>query len=372
MTAIAKTPVHTILSGLERLPRPAQFKVLLRSASQKLRPPVPPRLMEPSLRRRQDELLASGAAEARQLSGIHCVQRSGPSPTIVLGGFVPDSTESVYLLKNQLAAAGSLYCINYPRTGFNMELLFAQLDDLVDELNLIHDRQPVIFSVSFGCGLVLEWLRRRRLLGGQHQIKGLVFVSPVACVEDLFPTGRSKATTLLGRAIQPYLNPESIDPKVVERSRTVFAKMFEAGAQNQEALSSLMTRPEVLRLRDQVLGTIRGIEFQGACERVQALKSMHSPLSYFRHNLLPLAEVPTLILYAEKEESVLDDAAPSLAAFQTSPLAYFPRSRTLLVRNPKGSAVQHASLIFHQPNFAPPIAAFYKALRPRWAWNQAA
>jgi len=372
MTAIAKTPVHTILSGLERLPRPAQLKVLLRSASQKIRPPLSPRLIEPAITRRQDELLASGAADARQLSGIHCIHRKGPTPTIVLGGFVPDSTESVFLLKDQLTAAGSLYCINYPRTGFNMELLFAQLDDLVDEINLIHDRQPVIFSISFGSGLVLEWLRRRRLLGGRHSLKGLVFVSPVACVEDLFPSSRSKATTLLGRAIQPYLNPESIDPRIVDRSRAIFAKMFEAGAQNHEALATLMTRPEVLRLRDQVLGTIRGIEFQGACERVQALKAMHSPLSYFQHRLLPLSEVPTLILYAEKEESVIDEAAPSLAAFQTSPLAYFPRSRVLLVRNPRGSAVQHASLIFHQPNFAPPIASFYRDLRPRWNWNQAA
>jgi pimeloyl-ACP methyl ester carboxylesterase len=250
--------------------------------------------------------------------------------------------------------------------------LFAQVDDLVDEITLLHGHEPVVMAVSFGCGLVLEWLRRRRLLGGHHPLKGIVLVSPVACVADLLAPDKPKPTTLLGRAIQPYLNPASVDPKVVERSRAVFIKMFEAGAQNKDALADLMTRDEVIRLRDRVFDNIRGIDFQGACERVDALRRMLSPREYFQPGLLPLSDCPTLILYAEKEESVLDEGSPSRQAFESAHSAYFPRSRFAVVRNPKGTAVQHASLIFHAPNFLPQLARFYRQLRGGWLRDRAA
>lgn len=83
-------------------------------------------------------------------------------PTIVLGGFVPDATEAVFLLRHTLLRSGSLYCFNYPRRGFSNDLLFAQLHDLVDELVLPRGRPPVIFAVSFGAGLLIEWLKRAR------------------------------------------------------------------------------------------------------------------------------------------------------------------------------------------------------------------
>jgi hypothetical protein len=63
-------------------------------------------------------------------------------PTVVLGGSVLDATEAVFLLRRTLLRFGSLYCFNYPRRGLSHELLFAHLDDLVDELSLRHGRQP--------------------------------------------------------------------------------------------------------------------------------------------------------------------------------------------------------------------------------------
>src|SRR6185436_14842903 len=112
--------------------------------------------------RAQDDVLARNLAGPRQSATLLREHRFGATPTMVLGGFVPDSTEQVYLLRGFLLRHGSVYYFNYPRGGFSPELICAQLDDLVEELSLIHGQRPVVFAVSFGVGLVLEWLRRTR------------------------------------------------------------------------------------------------------------------------------------------------------------------------------------------------------------------
>lgn len=373
MSTPSTNPVRKLFNGLDGIRNPGRLRVLLRSASQRLRPPPAPAVHVPEILTRQHALFGSGRAGLHQRATILRIAGRGRMPTIVIGGFVPDATESVFLLRDQLAGQGTIYCLNYPSAGFSTDLFLAQLDDLVEEVTYAHDCEPVVFSVSFGAGLTLEWLRRRRLGGGQHPIRGLVLISPVACVGDLLPQGGGKASTLLGRAISPYLSPtDKVDEKVVERSRTIFGKMFESGAQNKEALSGLMTRGELMRLRDRVMGTIRNIDFRGACERVEALKAFVSPRSYFTPEVLPLAEVPTLVLYAEKEESVLDEASPTRGALTQTTLAYFPRGRCQVVRNRNGSPVQHASLIFHHANFRPALRDFYRSLRGGWLRGAAA
>lgn len=369
MPAINFIPVRNFFSNFDRFVPPEKWRSMIGTARSGLRLRPRTDVFQPGIRHRQDSLLGSGAAYLHQRATITRMSGFGPVPTIVLGGFVPDSTESVFVTKNMLLRHGSVYCVNYPKTGFNLDLLFAQLDDLVDEINLRHHREPAIFSISFGAGLALEWLRRRRVMGGQHAIRALVMVSPVTCVDDLIERGRKKPTTLLGRAIQPYLSPESfVDRTVVERSRGIFTKMFEAGAQNRSALLGLMAPSDVRTLKERVLETIRGIDFNGACERVGALRSFVAPDSLELKALLPLAEVPTLILYSEKEDSVITESAPSRRAFETEHQRFFPRSRCLLVTNRRrsGTPVQHASLIFHHANFRAPLALFYRDLRGGW------
>lgn len=369
MPAINLLPVRNIFSTLDRFVPPEKLRSMLGTARSGLRLRPRTDVFQPTIRHRQDSLLATGAASLHQRATITRMGGFGPVPTIVLGGFVPDSTESVFVTKNMLLRHGSVYCVNYPRTGFSLDLLFAQLDDLVDEINLRSQREPVIFSISFGAGLALEWLRRRRVLGGQHAIRALVMVSPVACVEDLMERGKKKPTTLLGRAIHPYLTPDTfVDRTIVERSRGIFAKMFEAGAQNRSALLGLMAPSDIRTLKERVMETIRGIDFHGACERVGALRSFTALDAPELRGLLPLCEVPTLILYAEKEDSVLTEGAPSRKAFETEAHSFFPRCRCLVVANRKrsGTPVQHASLIFHHANFRSPLVRFYSSLRGGW------
>ncbi len=312
----------------------------------------------------QNDFLSRGALSARHRSTVLREAGRGRVPTIVFGGFVPDSSDQVFLLRRFFLQAGDLYSIVYPRDGFSLDLFCAQLDDLVAELAGINQR-PVLFGVSFGAGLVLEWLRRRRLAGREPALAGVVIVSPVACVADVMAPDAVKPATLLGRAVKPYLDPQSPpNEAAVERSRTVFTRMFEAGAQNKVALRRLMTRDELERLRANVMSTIRGISAGGARERMQAMLTMKAPTDYFLPGLLPLATVPALVLFAEREDAVLDAKAPSLFAFKHAHRAYFPQSVVREVAARAGDApVQHASLIFHVFEFLPPLQAFYARLR---------
>jgi hypothetical protein len=322
----------------------------------------------------QDELLATGRVEPRQLSHVLCERRSGSQPTIVIGGFVPDSTEQVFLLRGFLLRRGSVYYFHYPRRGFSTDLFCAQLDDLVAELNSGYGQRPVIFSVSFGAGVLLEWLRRNRTAGRNPAIAGAIVVSPVACVEDLITPGEAKPSTLLGRAVKPYLNPGAagVERSGIEKSRVIFAKMFEAGAQNKAALRSLLTPGELRHLRDRVMGAIQQIDPTGAVERVSALRAM-PPLSAWtaKPGHLPLTEAPVQVLYAEKEGAVLTEQSPTRQAFEAMLPTFFSRGEMRVVRNESGNPVQHASLIFHYFQFLPHIVEFYRGLKSRKFRNAA-
>ncbi|MEO6244391.1 MAG: hypothetical protein ABIQ12_03065 [Opitutaceae bacterium] len=341
-------PLHTFVRATEERFRPSQ-----------------PALFRPVASPTETDLIARGIAAAEQRAVVLREKGRGRVPTIVLGGFVPDSAAQVFLLRRFFLQAGDLYAVIYPPDGFSLDLLCAQLDDLVDDL-IARGRAPVMFGVSFGAGLLLEWLRRKRAAGIDPVLTGVVIVSPVACIADVIAPGAAKPATLLGRAIKPYLDPAaSAGDAATERSRQVFMRMFEAGAQNKVALRKLMTVAELGRLRASVTEAIRGVTARGARERVQALIAMRSPTDYFLPALLPLTTAPTLVLFAEREEVVLDAASPSVFAFKHGHRAYFPRGLVQEVAARAGDApVQHASLVFHVFEFLPPLQAFYGRLRP--------
>lgn len=341
------------------------FRTLWRTAGQRFRPPrVVAHL--PRVRRAQEAVQANQTSGSAAGATILVEEHRGDTPTIVLGGFVPHGPEQVYLLRGMMIKRGSLYYFNYPTDDFSVELICAQLDDLIEELAQSNGRVPVVFAVSFGAGLVLEWLKRARRRGTPTRVRGLVLVSPVTCIEDLLPPGAVKPTTLLGRAVKPYLNADgAISGEQIERSRAVFTKMFEAGAQNGAALRGLLAPREVATLITAVRRSIQSVTESGARARVRSLRGFEPPNAYFCQALLPLCTAPTLILYAEKEGAVLSENAPSVFVLQSAHRAYFPQSRCQTIGNPGGSPVQHASLLFHSTNFLPPISRFYRQLKKR-------
>ncbi len=350
-------PAWTFLSALGTAPlRP--LHTFVRTTEERLRPPRV-ELHRPAVRRAADALAAPEELGARVLRE----QGSGRVPTIVLGGFVPDSSEQVFLLRRFLLRSGDLFCLNYPREAFSLDAICAQISDLVDECNE-RGTPPVIFGVSFGAGIVLEWLRRGRVAGWERKLAGVVLVSPVTCIADILAAGVAKPATLLGRAVLPFLADREVPAAAIEKSRAIFVRMFEAGAQNRKALQLIMSRAEVERLRAAVLGTIRGITAEGARQRVRALREMEEPTAYFRPGLLPLTRAPALVLFAEREEAVLDAGSPAAFAFEHGCRGFFPGGRALRVRGrPYAAPVQHASLIFHVFEFLPALQRFYQGVR---------
>lgn len=358
MPALSIAPALSVLAAFGRVPATRPLRTWLRTTGYRLRPPRP-------------LPYSTGGGRAVDPTGAHDATllheaRPGGRPTIVLGGFVPDAPEQVFLLRGDLLRHGSVHYFNYPKSGFDLDRLRAQLDELVLDLAQRAGTPPVILAVSFGAGLAIEWLRRLRAEGRTAPIAGLVLISPVTCVDDLIAPGSAKPTTLLGRAILPYLSgDDGFSPAHIEKSRSIFIRMFEAGAQNKTALASLMTRAELLRLRDAVIATINGIDRRGAAARIRALRQLPAPTAALSDDHLPLCEAPTLILYAEKESAVLQAAAPGRFVLTNAHRALFPDSSVLTVSNPRGDPVQHASLIFHYFDFRAPIVSFYARLKGR-------
>ena len=359
MPALPLTLDHPALRVLSRLNPPLPLRSFLRLTGYRLRPPQPLPFI-PAVTRAAAAVLATGGAAPHQAATILCERRAGGRPTVVLGGFVPDSTEQVYLVRGTLLRHGSVYYLNYPRLGFSSAMIRAQLDDLVEELAL-RGQPPVVLSVSFGAGLLVEWLRMRAREGRPAALAGVVLVSPVACHDDIVDPGAARPATLLGRALRPF-SGASADPAAVERARTIFAKMFEAGANNRAAIAGLLSPAELLHLRDAVASAIRGIDPAGACERVRALSELSHPVSWPEGGV-PLTLAPALVLYAEREDSVMAANAPTPRVLASRGADLFPLLETHVVRGGE-SPVQHASLIFHYYQFLPFFESFYRRLKP--------
>lgn len=359
-----KTPESSsalnLLSRFGWKPRPGPSRPFLRPS---LRPP--PGAFVPKIRTAQQALLDTGRARPSQLAHIRRDFNFGSRPTIVLAGFVPDATEQMLLLRHELLRHGCVYYVHYSRLGFSTELLCAQLDDLVAELASRHGQRPYFVTVSFGCGLLVEWLRRR---DRTPDLAGVMLISPVTCAADLIDPAARKPDTLVGRALQPFLAAEgAIAPEALQKSRTVFNRMFDAGAQNREALDALFSPSALAALRRRVADAIGGIDPTGALERVRSLTFMPG-LGAMAQEGLALTEAPALMLFAEKESSVLTATSPTRLALERHLPALFPRGRLLEVRNPTGDPVQHASLIFHAANFRPFLQSLYEEPKGRrWA-----
>ena len=137
----------------------------------------------PKLRRREFAVLVQKRDSHRTRCHIFREKGAGNVPTIVLGGFVPDATETVEFQRKLLRQHGSIYYVNYSRNGFCQDMFTAQLTDLIESLAR-KGQKPLIMGVSFGCGLLSNFLRHADELS-HERIRGLIMVSPVISTDDL-------------------------------------------------------------------------------------------------------------------------------------------------------------------------------------------
>jgi hypothetical protein len=284
---------------------------------------------------------------------------AGSIPTIVIGGFVPDATEAVEFQRELFRRYGSIYYFNFARNGFSVEMCFAQLADLIEDINR-RGKKPVIFSISFGCGLMGAFLRSE-MNDPSLGIKGVLMASPVLCTADLVREEREKGSGVrmlesnLKRILRSNRDSEEDLGRQIERARRCFQSLFEAGAENRQL------NHRHLSIRKRIMDVVEKTTAMGGYERVLALREFTPP---DREHLI--FDGPALVLLAEREEDILVPASPTLAALRNydSRIVLFPRGKVkTVVSGDYNDAVAHASLIFHHHCYNPMIDAWYDRLQ---------
>ena len=317
----------------------------------------------PKIRRREFFVLDQNRDSYRMRCQIFREKSAGKFPTIVLGGFVPDATETVEFQRKLLRQHGSIYYVNYARNGFSLEMFTAQLSDLIDDLTR-KGQKPLIMGVSFGCGLLTNFLQYANE-NVHESIRGLILVSPVITTDDLIRPIDKKRDGI--RILESNLKKiMSADPenesdinKHVERSRRCFQALFNAGAENR------ILSVRHLSIRKKIFDVIEYTTARGGFERVTALQKFNFP-----EVSSTLFLGPALVLLAENESDILVPSSPTLNLF-SDPSLYskiFPSCRVKSVKsNIKGDGVAHASLIFHFEAYNTLLENWYdKLLYPRF------
>lgn len=316
----------------------------------------------PSVRTREFALIGSEPSSHASRCQLYREKGAGGIPTIVVGGFVPDATETVEFQRNLLRRHGSIYYLNYPRGAFCRRMFAAQMSDLIDDL-CRKGQKPLIMGISFGCGLLVDYLAAAPE-SIHESVRGLVLISPVICTDDLVRTARARGegVRILENNLKKILaadpNNEQELQKTIERARRCFQALFNAGAENR----TLGVRH--LSIRKKINDVIERTSARGGFERVRALLDFSFPDS--SQTVFP---GPTLVLLAEDELDILVTSSPTLELFGEAHRyeRLFPRCRVKTVRsdNPQ-DPVAHASLIFHCSSYNVLIENWYdKTLYPR-------
>lgn len=316
----------------------------------------------PASRRHEFSLLKLNQESYRTRCHIFREKGAGTAPTIVLGGFVPDATETVEFQRKLLRRHGSIYYVNYSRNGFCLEMFTAQLTDLIEDLAR-KGQKPLIMGVSFGCGLLTHFLQQAGENVHEH-IRGLILVSPVITTDDLIrpPEQKRDGVRILESNLKKIVaaDPanESDISKHIERSRRCFQALFNAGAENR----ALSVRH--LAIRKKINDVIEYTTARGGFERVVALRDFSFP-----HRDSTVFHGPVLTLLAENEADILVPSSPTLTLFG-EPSRYsklFPSCLVKTVTSDSiGDGVAHASLIFHHEAYNTVLDRWYdKLLYPR-------
>jgi len=314
---------------------------------------------QPSVRRREAAVREQADSPNSVRSHLFREKGNGGIPTIVISGFVPDATEIAEFQRELLRKFGSIYYLNYPRHGFSGEMFRAQLGDLVEEINR-RGEAPVLFSISFGSGLVARFLEEREAIR-DLRIAGIVMISPVLCAKDLVrPEGERKGgVCILESNLRRILKADHAGKddlnRQMERARRCFQSLFEAGAENR-----ILSRRH-MAIRGKIMDVIAHTSCLGGYQRVLALRDFSMP-----DTSRPLFEGPQLTLLAEAEDAMLVPGSPSLLSLR-NPETYgrmFPCGAVRTVRSPDpGDPVAHASLIFHHHCYNPLLKGWYEEVR---------
>ncbi|MCB1049465.1 MAG: hypothetical protein H6510_04580 [Acidobacteria bacterium] len=293
----------------------------------------------------------------------------GRYPAILVPGFIPDGNEAFFLLRRSFLKYGPVFYVNYPPHHFNKEVLFHQLYDMIWDLNRRSLKnagvkpRPFLVGTSFGCRIILsfmQWLDDNNLRANLD-IKGLVLLSPVLCLEDVVDPTSPRQKTLVGRAVSHLceVEPDDVDgiDQAMGRARNIFSKMFTSGRDQlkfneKEQLGVMAIEDEVLRIFDP--------EFtpnQGVFQRYMGLKTEKALSGAY------MSDLPTLVLFAEGESDVLTPNAPTYHQLINNEFLHqvFPNGHVEVVYSlDEKRRVTHSDLIFQADRYLAHIKPWLK------------
>ena len=121
MPGFTFAPALSLFAAFHRVSPLRPLRTLVRTTEEHFRPQ---RLLPhvPTVHGAQDAVLGREGAGLHQRATILREAGRGRVPTIVLGGFVPDATEQVLLVRRFLLRAGDVFYFNYSHQGFSIEL----------------------------------------------------------------------------------------------------------------------------------------------------------------------------------------------------------------------------------------------------------
>lgn len=312
----------------------------------------------PRVRNRERAVMAESAWNPFCRCEIHRERGRGGSPTVVVPGFVPDATEVVEFQRDILRTEGPIYYLNYSRTGFSRRLFHAQLADLLEDI-VRRGGRARLFGISFGAGLILDFIRQG-LVPPDH-VSGMILVSPVLTLDDLVRhEGGGGSLRLLECGIRRILRADRGGGDLelqIQRTRRSLRALFEAGASTRQITSRHIV------IRPRIMDALENTTTRGAYERFNALREFRFPGS-----AAPLFGGPLLAILSDGEEDLLVPGSPSLTHFadRSEFSRLFPAGECIVLASDKpGETIPHASLIFHHEQYNPRIAEWIARSRRR-------
>ena len=338
-------------------------KIAMRYIERKIKPYSPKiRKNSPTHHFRQKTLASPNFSFEKSCCPIYKEKhfRLGNAPSILFPGFLPEGNEAYFLLRKSFLKHGSLYYFNYPTIYFNKLTIFHQIYDTIAEVNnrkLKNAGQksaPFLIATSFGCHMIVSFLRwlNENGLTDSLDIRGIILISPVLCLDDLVDPALTRQKTLVGRAVSHLStadeeNPEEIR-KAMGKAKSIFLKMFTSGRDLMKFESRELI--PIFAIEDNVLGVFEKAEEEddGYFNRFMELKQEPPIQSQF------LSATPTLVLFAEQEADVLTPNSTTLSALSNVETLHriFPNGSVEFVYSNNKRKVTHSDLIFQASRFA--------------------
>jgi pimeloyl-ACP methyl ester carboxylesterase len=292
---------------------------------------------------------------------------AGPLHTVCLPGLVPDGPIAYLRQRHLLARHGSVALATWPADAFDLDLVIAGIEAEIAQAQ--RQRRPVVLAaMSFGGGIALELLRRRRETGGAPELAGLILISPLTSTADLSRSLQRFVTPIMEACLGSGGDPHEALERGRAFFRTLASRSVEGPPESSGWLAPLkawtpaaFAARQERELRDRVIADIAALPAEGSLQRVLAMRAMRGlPANG------PLAECPALVLWGSKERHTLDMEGPGAGRLCRPDLAYrqLPAAEIHWVWDEDGQAVPHASTLRHHAAFNLHLERFLQRLAP--------